>query len=91
MVPPKREADSNDAAFFDDFRKGVIQEEELREVLGSCRELRALKGLGPSNIREIDIVEARLETARSLRKAKGGDGETTKKAKNHCSHPRQKG
>ena len=49
------------------------------------------RGAGPSKIREIDIVEARLEIARSLRKAKGGAGETTKKANIHRSHPRQKG
>ena len=80
-----READEFEVCFFDDFRKGVIQEEVLRDALDYFRAGRTR----PSKIREIDIVEARLEIARSLRKAKGGAGETTKKAKHNRS--RQKG
>ena len=87
----EREIDSKEARCIDNFRKGVFREEKLREALGVCATVRAVKGLGPSKIREIDIVEARLEIAKSLRKAKGGVGETTKKAKNHRPHLRQKG
>jgi hypothetical protein len=58
------EIDSDDdtafmeASFFDDFRKGEIQEEDLREALELLKEERELKGLGPSKIRESDIESA---------------------------------
>ena len=50
-----------EASFFDDFRKGEIQEEDLREALEYYAEGRELKGLGPSKIRESDIEEARFK------------------------------
>ena len=52
---------SMEASFLDDFRKGEIQEEDLREALEYYAEGRELKGLGPSKIRESDIEEARLQ------------------------------
>ncbi len=52
---------SMEASFLDDFRKGEIQEEDLREALEYCAEGKELKGLGPSKIRESDIDEARLQ------------------------------
>ena len=87
----EHEADYNEADAFNDFLKGVIQEDELRETLEYYRESRMRFGAGPSKIREIDISEARLALARCRREAKGGVAETTKKAKNHRSHPRRKG
>ena len=78
-------ADKIEQYFLEGFRNGAIPEEELRQTLDYFRAGRTR----PSKIREIDIVEARLEIARSLREAKGGAGETTKKAKNKRS--RQKG
>ena len=90
--PPEDAAAENidmiEASLIEAFRKGALQEEELRKALGQCAGLRATGGLGPSNIREIDIVETRLVIAKSFRKAKGGVGETTKKARNHRPHPR---
>ena len=59
--PIHDEVDLMEASFFDDFRKGEIQEEDLREALEYCAEGRELKGLGPSKIRESDIEEARLQ------------------------------
>ena len=50
-----------EASFLDNFRKGEIQEEDLREALEYCGEGRELRGLGPSKIRESDIEEARLQ------------------------------
>ena len=67
ISPSEGEIDSGDevalmeASFFDDFRKGEIQEEDLREALEYYAEGRELKGLGPSKIRESDIEEARLQ------------------------------
>jgi len=55
------EADATEASFLDDFRKGEIQEEDLREALEYYAKGRELKGLGPSKIRESDIEEARLQ------------------------------
>ena len=79
------EADNNEHYFFEGFRHDVIPEEELREAPDYYRAGRTR----PSKFREIDIVEARLKIARSLREAIGGAGETTKKAKTKRS--RQKG
>ena len=78
-------ADRYEHYAFEGFRNGAISEVELREALDLYRAGRTR----PGKFREIDIVEARLEIARSLREAKGGAGETTKKAKNKRS--RQKG
>ena len=66
------EADVNEASCFDDFRKGGMQEEELRETLDYYAEVRVLRGLRPSKIREINIEKARLE-ASSNKKGKGKD------------------
>jgi len=55
------EANANEACFLDDFRKGKIQEEDLRDALEYYAAGRELKGLGPSPIRESDIEAARLQ------------------------------
>ena len=63
------EANANEASFLDDFRKGEIQEEDLRDALEYYAEGRELKGFGPSKIRESDLEAARLQR----QAAKGDD------------------
>ena len=75
----EREADANETGEFDDFRKGVNQETQLRVTLDYYGELRILRGPRPSKIREIDIVESRLVKASSPRKAKGCSGEARRR------------
>ena len=65
------EADYNEKHFLEDFQNGRISEEDLREVLDYYREGRIELGTRPSKIREIHIVEARLEIAKSLRLLQG--------------------
>ena len=52
---------------FEDFRYGRIPEENLRDVFDYYKTGRAR----PSKYREIHIVEARLEIAKSLRTLRG--------------------
>ena len=54
--------DRDEAAFLNDFRNGVIQEEELHEVLDCYKDCRVQCGTGPSKIRVIDICQARSES-----------------------------
>ena len=62
-----KEADHYEFCFFEDFRNGRIPEEDLRDVLEYYKAGRAK----PSKYREIHIVEARLEIAKSLRTLQG--------------------
>ena len=82
------EADNNEHYFFEASEMATSRKRSCAKRSIIIRQVE-LGPANPSKFREIDIVEFRLEIARSLRKAKGGAGETTKKAKNKRS--RQKG
>ena len=62
-------ADQIEQCSFEDFRKGHISEEDLRETLEYYKTLG--RRTRPSKYREIHIVEARLEIAKSLRALQG--------------------
>ena len=63
-----KEADDIEQIYFEDFRSLRISEEELREVFEYYDDGPRTR---PSKYREIHIVEARLEIAKSLRALQG--------------------
>ena len=73
----EEEADSHEQGSLEDLLSGHISEEVLRDALDYYRDGRIELGTRPSKIREIHIVEARLEIAKSHRLLQGAVASST--------------